>query len=40
VVTYSHARPDNRIDNFFLGPRLNIGFTTGPHGLTPFASPF
>lgn len=40
VVTYSHARPDNRIDNFFLGPRMNVGLTTGPHGLTLFASPF
>jgi membrane-associated phospholipid phosphatase len=40
VVGYSHAHPDNRVDHFFLRPRLSVGLASGPHGLSPFVSPF
>jgi membrane-associated phospholipid phosphatase len=40
VVTYSHDHPDNRIDRALLGRRMSVGFTSGPHGLSLFASPF
>ena len=40
VVGFSHAHPDNRVDRVLLGRRLHVGFSTGPHGLSLFASPF
>ena len=40
VVFYSHDHPDNRIDRKLLGRRMNVGFTSGPRGLSLFASPF
>ena len=40
VVDYSHDHPDNRIDRKLLGRRVNVGFTSSPHGLSFFASPF
>ena len=39
VVSYSHEHPDNRIDRKLLGRRMNVGFTSGSHGLSFFASP-
>jgi Membrane-associated phospholipid phosphatase len=39
VVTYSHAHPDNRIDNAFLGRRMNVGFIRDARGLSLFVSP-
>ena len=40
VVTYSHTHPTNRLDRALLGRRMYVGFTTGAHGLSLFASPF
>jgi membrane-associated phospholipid phosphatase len=40
VVGYSHAHPDNRVDHEFLRPRMSVGLSSGPHGLSLFASPF
>lgn len=39
AVLYSHAHPDNRVDHTFLRPRVNIGLTSGPNGLSLFVSP-
>lgn len=39
VVTYSHEHPHNRLDNAFLGRRLDIGVTSGSRGLTLFVGP-
>ena len=39
VVQYSHAHPDNRVDNYFLGRRMNIGLATGERGLSLFVGP-
>jgi len=39
VVGYSHAHPDNRIDNAFLGRRMNVGFVSDARGLSFFAAP-
>lgn len=39
VVTYSHDHPDNRIDNAFLGRRMNVGFVHDARGLSLFVSP-
>jgi hypothetical protein len=40
VVGYSHAHPDNRVDHFFLRPRVNVGLSSSPQGLSFFVSPF
>jgi len=40
VVTYSHAHPNNRLDNAFLGRRrLDVGISDGAHGITLFLTP-
>ena len=39
VVTYSHEHRDNRLDNAFLGRRMNIGFSDDGAGLSLFVSP-
>ena len=39
VVTYSHEHPNNRLDNAFLGRRMDIGFTDDGRGLSLFISP-
>lgn len=39
VVTYSHEHPYNRLDNAFLGRRLDIGITRGTRGMTLFVAP-
>ena len=39
VVGYSHAHPDNRVDNYFLGRRLDIGLVSDSRGLSLFAAP-
>lgn len=39
VVTYSHEHPHNRLDNAFLGRRLDIGITSGARGTTLFVAP-
>jgi membrane-associated phospholipid phosphatase len=39
VVTYSHGHPDNRIDNAFLGRRMNIGLVSDARGISFFVSP-
>jgi membrane-associated phospholipid phosphatase len=39
VVGYSHEHPNNRIDNTFLGRRMNIGLVSDARGLSFFVSP-
>jgi undecaprenyl-diphosphatase len=39
VVGYSHEHPHNRIDNAFLGRRMDIGFMDEGRGLSLFVAP-
>jgi len=39
VVSYSHTHRDNRVDHFFLRPRMSAGFTSSAHGLSFFVLP-
>jgi undecaprenyl-diphosphatase len=39
VVTYSHEHPHNRIDNAFLGRRLDIGISGDARGMSLFVVP-
>jgi hypothetical protein len=39
VVTYSHEHPHNRIDNAFLGRRLDIGISSDARGMSLFVTP-